>query len=97
VPVVVKSGSLNLLEPSGPVQAYNGIALTFFTFTFIRLGIFFLKIHFNVTFFPSNWGMWLGRKELISRLLEERFLDSYPKPTDMDGVSKPHNVTQAML
>jgi hypothetical protein len=27
VPVVLKSGSLNLLEPSGPVQASNGIAL----------------------------------------------------------------------
>jgi len=25
--VVLKSGSLNLLEPSGPVQASNGIAL----------------------------------------------------------------------
>ena len=27
MPVVLKSGSLNLLEPSGPVQACNGIAL----------------------------------------------------------------------
>ena len=26
--IVLKSGSLNLLEPSGPVQACNGIALT---------------------------------------------------------------------
>jgi len=25
VPIVLKSGSLNLLEPSGPVQACNGI------------------------------------------------------------------------
>jgi hypothetical protein len=33
VPTVLKSGSLNLLEPSGPVQACNGIALplTFMT------------------------------------------------------------------
>ena len=29
VPTVLKSGSLNLLEPSGPVQACNGIALLF--------------------------------------------------------------------
>jgi len=29
VPIVLKSGSLSLLEPSGPVQACNGIALTF--------------------------------------------------------------------
>jgi len=28
--IVLKSGSLNLLEPSGPVQACNGIALPFF-------------------------------------------------------------------
>jgi hypothetical protein len=27
VPIVLKSGSLKLLEPSGPVQASNGIAL----------------------------------------------------------------------
>jgi len=27
VPIVLKSESLNLLEPSGPDQAYNGIAL----------------------------------------------------------------------
>jgi len=29
VPTVLKSGSLNLLEPSEPVQACNGIALPF--------------------------------------------------------------------
>jgi hypothetical protein len=27
VPIDLKSGSLNLLEPSGPVKACNGIAL----------------------------------------------------------------------
>jgi len=27
VPIVLKSGTLNLLEPLGPVQAYNGIAV----------------------------------------------------------------------
>ena len=32
VPTVMKSGSLKYLEPSGPVQACNGIALPF-TFT----------------------------------------------------------------
>jgi hypothetical protein len=30
VPTVVKSGNLNLLEPSGPVQACNWIALPFY-------------------------------------------------------------------
>jgi len=34
VPIVLKSGSLNLLEPSGPVQACNGIALPFILQTF---------------------------------------------------------------
>jgi hypothetical protein len=29
VPIVLKSGSLNFLEPSGLVQAYNGIVLPF--------------------------------------------------------------------
>jgi len=29
VPIVLKSGSLNFLEPSGPVQACNGIALPY--------------------------------------------------------------------
>jgi hypothetical protein len=29
VPIVLKSGSLNFLEPSGPVEASNGIALSF--------------------------------------------------------------------
>ena len=31
MPIVLKSGSLNLLEPSGPVQACNGIAFAFTT------------------------------------------------------------------
>jgi len=32
VPSVLKSGKLNLLEPSGPVQACSGIALPLYTF-----------------------------------------------------------------
>jgi hypothetical protein len=32
VPTVFKSGSLYLLEPSGPVQVCNGIALPFYIF-----------------------------------------------------------------
>ena len=30
MPIVLKSGSLNLLESSGPVQACNGIAVPFY-------------------------------------------------------------------
>ena len=37
VPTIMKSGNLNLLEPSGPVQACNGIALP-------------LDIHFSISF-----------------------------------------------
>ena len=33
MPIVLKSGRVNLLEPSGPVQVCNGIALTFTVFT----------------------------------------------------------------
>ena len=39
MPIFLKSGSLNLLEPSGPVQANNGIVflLLFTNLTFIRV------------------------------------------------------------
>jgi len=36
VPTVLKSGSLNLLEPLGPVQACNGIALPFYNTTYLH-------------------------------------------------------------
>jgi hypothetical protein len=35
VPIVLKSGSLDLLEPSGPVQACNGTALPLYTISVI--------------------------------------------------------------
>jgi hypothetical protein len=38
VQIVLKSGSLNLLEPSGPVQACNGIALPFTQPSFTKIG-----------------------------------------------------------
>ena len=38
MPIVLKSGNLNLLEPSGPVQACNGIALPFFYSMSVKLG-----------------------------------------------------------
>ena len=34
MPTALQSGSLKLLEPSGPVQTCNGIAVPFFTFFF---------------------------------------------------------------
>jgi hypothetical protein len=34
MPIALKSGSLNFLEPSGPVQACNGIILPFLLFIY---------------------------------------------------------------
>jgi hypothetical protein len=61
VPIVLKSGILNLPEPSGPVKACNGIALPFNTVTLpvgqievnteLRLK-FIPKIHLNII--PSH-------------------------------------------
>ena len=42
VPIVLKSGSLNLLKPSGPVHACNGIALPF---TVIQWNQFFYVLY----------------------------------------------------
>jgi hypothetical protein len=44
VPIVLKSGSVNLLEPSGPVQACKGIVLpfTFFIVSSYLLSVFLL-------------------------------------------------------
>ena len=39
MPIVLKSGSLNLLEPSGPPQVCNGIALPFYLHYALVLGI----------------------------------------------------------
>jgi len=43
MPIVLKSGSLNLLEPSGPVQACNGIALLYCITSSFHWLIFFLR------------------------------------------------------
>ena len=49
MPIVLKSGSLNLLEPSGPVQACNGIALPF---------TFFTLEYYVLTTYKYNLFMW---------------------------------------
>ena len=46
MPTVLKSGSLNLLEPSGPVQACNGIALPFYLY--VQLQIHHIPLHFGI-------------------------------------------------
>ena len=40
VSIVLKSGSLKLLEPSGPVQACNGIALLLYIFIYMCIYIY---------------------------------------------------------
>jgi hypothetical protein len=40
MPIVFKSESLNLLEPSGPVQGYNGIAFPFTFYMFLALLVY---------------------------------------------------------
>jgi hypothetical protein len=40
---VMKSGSLNLLKPSGPVQAYNGIALPLTFYLHLKLVLLILS------------------------------------------------------
>jgi hypothetical protein len=43
VPVVLKTGSLNLLEPSGPVQAWKGIAFALATVPGVPNTFFFMR------------------------------------------------------
>jgi hypothetical protein len=54
VPTVLKSGSLNLLEPSGPAQACNGIALPYVLYyTYIlACKIWYLKPETFVKYTP---------------------------------------------
>ena len=51
MPIVLKSGSLNLLEPSGPVQACNGIALPFTKTFSVALRLTQFSIQWVVGFF----------------------------------------------
>jgi hypothetical protein len=56
--VAMKSGNLNFLEPSGPLQACNGTALPFYLFINIRtcnVLTLYLCMRFSV-----QLGMWTG-------------------------------------
>ena len=52
MPTVLQSGSLNFLEPSGPVHACNGIALPFFT---VPLVAFVSKCTTNNRILRHQW------------------------------------------
>jgi hypothetical protein len=58
VPIVLKSGSFNLPEPLGPVQACNGIALPYHFYSInyllhfcLTYGFSYIFIYFLITLF----------------------------------------------
>jgi hypothetical protein len=70
VPIVMKSGSLNLLEPSGPVQACNGIAL--------HLSLHMFSITGGTGAYVSNISLFISISNysmLISMIFEFFLLD----------------------
>jgi len=50
VPIVLKSMSLNLLKPSGPVQACNGMALPFTCFVAYKNQNWIGQINFVISY-----------------------------------------------
>jgi len=62
VPIDLKSESINLLEPSGPVQAFNGIAVPF---TFSQE--FHKSLHHVCLLSHSTQGYMLERSETEAR------------------------------
>ena len=78
VPIVLKSGSLNILEPSGPVQACNGIALL------SRTGIIPNKLHeclkllnlHHVLYIPMHKAIILCTCRTVNKFLAEQWIGS---------------------
>jgi hypothetical protein len=60
VPIVLKSGSLNILKPLGPVQVSNGIALLFLECVLCtvhsekHVGAFIVNFNVNFNPYPAN-------------------------------------------
>ena len=58
--VVMKSGNLNFLEPSGPLQACNGTALPYLRFSCLTPVTHFLANHFcSLMILPINLSLLL--------------------------------------
>ena len=55
MPIVLRTGSFNLLEPLGPVQACNGIALPSSFTSYININIFISYCTFVLDKESSNW------------------------------------------
>jgi hypothetical protein len=68
VPILLKSGSLNLLEPSGPVKVCNGIALpltVYITVKILHVGDY--VVSFSLALQPSaGYGLLVSRGVLIT-------------------------------
>jgi hypothetical protein len=62
VPIVLKSGSLNLLEPSGPVKACSGIILPF-TMYYIQISV---DCIFLICLYPSDRTMALDSTQRLT-------------------------------
>ena len=62
LPIDLKSGNLKLLEPSGPVQAYNGIAVPFYKAMTKRV----LYLHFEMSVSCLN-----SSKEIVVTVIKD--------------------------
>jgi hypothetical protein len=76
VPIVLKSGSLNLLEPTGLVQAFNGIALPLPCL--LALKRLLLKF-FVITRFPFKTLKYTGKKRLKMHYSQDKLVFSLKK------------------
>ena len=101
VPIVSKSGSLKLLEPSGPVQTCNGIAspyiyiyiyiykFTGFHGVYYSTGILVGFLHREV-----QWNFTDVSEERNAPILTLRRLTSYIYGAPILDVSRSHTTTQ---
>jgi len=75
VPIGMKSGSLNLLEPSGPIQACNGIALRVPLISNIILIV--ICINTSLTFKNHASYIWDGRTPTLQICILYIFFNNY--------------------
>ena len=66
MPIVLKSGSLNLLEPSGPVQACKGIDLPLPVIVWVLFVVRYVRL--NVYRSPDRW------KDILNSSCSEHYI-----------------------
>ena len=88
MPIVLKSGNLNLLEPSGPVQACNGIALPlpFRDNLYVRPDFFCTAtfVFYSKQFLGRRMWMWFACTCSVTRV----YLGVQNDATGLDSVLK---------